>query len=488
MREAFDSSIQNSKKKIKLFYSIGNNDVYPHNKLGTKPNSRKARRLYEKLYSYLSGKSGFHQSVGYTPSSWIDPSQKSIFLRGGYYASDVENTPYRVISLNTMYFYAENKKAGGCRSLKSSGLAQLGWLRSELQLTKSLGKKAIIIGHIHPHRDLYRKSCFKEYRRTVSKFSNIISAQFFGHVNHDAWLFIEPLKTKIVSNITSDHLVDTNWEKRVDFGDQWWLYENLIDEDLDLLTSDDPYFTTYQISNQSKVNNDSLGINSKNYNNLSKNQGTDNFISNVIESYEKIIKSKIDISKLTVATISHSIIPRYHSGLKVLQYLKSDPYRKKYHIKDSIQDIISKFQSFFKVSSSNSIIKSGNVGTLMDYDVYWLNLTSAHNDAKQEIKDKQSHDKINKISPKYAKNNILKKNDATNIYQEYNIFNAHQHTGKAYIPKFEKLYNARTLWGLHNLTVPEYIKWAKKLVKNKSGEVKLYYQTSTLGREVENLL
>ncbi|PVV00247.1 hypothetical protein BB560_005378 [Smittium megazygosporum] len=444
LRDTFDNNL-----KIPLIFSLGNNDIYPHNKLGLPPKNEKAGRIFKHLYTLLSGNNQYNSSSDTPRSPWIDPSQEKVFLKGGYYSASIPSTPYRVISLNTMYFYVENSKVGGCKSRESPGLAQIGWLRSELKLAKKLGQKAIIIGHIAPHKDNYRNSCLKEYRRTVSKFTDTISAQMFGHTNRDAWFFVEPLKKKLHEPSLPTE-PQTGWERRVDNGDFWWLYEDLVDEDLDdnpdeISNTDMKY--QYNSFDPHHSGNPDQKASLKKQPDFSISQ-IDDFTNSLVDSYERVLDKYDDISRLSVASISHSVIPRFQPAFKILHYLKHTSLPQS-----------SSLTTKKRLTSDNNASLQSNSGVLLDYSVYWLNLTLAHEEFGENINPNASL--LN------HPNNSLNEGD---------------------FPSFELLYTARNLWGIKNLTVSEYISWAKKLVENKHHDKRIYYKTSTIHKTIQQVL
>ncbi|PVU91092.1 hypothetical protein BB559_004314 [Furculomyces boomerangus] len=490
MRSVFDnkSPLNQNKKQIKVVFSIGNNDMYPHNKLSGKIGKTKSRDLYKLLYELLSGESisdnnaketvnnNLDINVSTKVTRWIEKTQKEVFLKNGYYSTDIENTPFRIISLNTMYFYVENKKVGGCVSPNSSGLAHLGWLRHELKIAEKLGKKVIIIGHIHPQKGYYRKTCLKEYTRTISKFSHIIKSQMFGHVNKDAWVFLKAPKNKDISRFNKHHYLcsEKEWEKRVDRGEKWWLNEDLIDEDISE--------TPEEYSNLKKINSS-----------LKKNK-IDSFIGDVLDQFQSIVDSKIDPSRLSVAMVSHSIIPRFQPGFKVIKYAKSTIQSQKTPEIGVLASIKSAYRYFRKLVSNTfcpnssyshqiSELRNDPVGTFIDYDVYWLNLTYAHESAQMGIKNKNEQKVMdgNDANKKYKKIHLKNRLNIKGITKS---FQNEQNGGfEGDLPQFEFLYSASQAWGMKNLTSSEYLNLAKTILESKDRK-KLFEQMATLGKDI----
>lgn len=153
---------------ITVIPCLGNNDVYPHNRPVD----------HDSIYN-------FYQQIW---NKWIPPSQRPVFQKGGYFATDTAS--YRVLSLNSMYFLKRNKRVNNCRK---SGPARdhLLWLEQELQRARDDNAQVVIIGHVPPSPRDYRKTCFREYLRIASAYKDIITSQHYGHLNMDHFLLYD---------------------------------------------------------------------------------------------------------------------------------------------------------------------------------------------------------------------------------------------------------------------------------------------------------
>ncbi|OMJ19079.1 Endopolyphosphatase [Smittium culicis] len=575
-RKMFDSQlITNGKrnKNVDIVFSIGNNDIHPHNML--KSHKKKNKNIYYKfLNEMLKGNTKLNQT------SWIDKSQSKVFLKGGYYSRDIPNTNYKVISLNTMHFFLKNKYVGGCNSENSVGLAQLGWLRSQLKKAKKSQKSVIIIGHIMPHASNYRFSCLKEYTRTVSKFSGTIKAQLFGHVNSDLFYFVNPydedlgiVKT-IGYNGQQKYILETaGWELRSDSGQEWWLNDDLIDENLDETLDYHPnHILAKRIysNNSTKISKvQNISIRSKKpiierTKNAIRSNGSHDLLQDIFSSFEKIISPKTRTRMITVASASHSIIPRYLPGFKILSYYnafnnntvitkhiedsypfykdskiylmlkrwlyyiktffkkilyrektKNDRFGRIYHFlakRNSLHsesDVSKKLENELK-SESTLPYKSKNYenGDILDYSVYCLNLTeiSSSTGNKNIFSDASlprnsrggqvySDDNISQLDSEYSPANIYKSDSGTKKSNgvrypadlKRNSATVASNVGQESYPKFKLLYSASSLWGLQDLSTPEYLRWAGMIVSSKKSET-LFCKSALLSNDLPSYL
>ncbi|OMJ22295.1 Endopolyphosphatase [Smittium culicis] len=574
-RKMFDSQlITNGKKNknVNVVFSIGNNDIHPHNMLKSHKKKKK-NHYYKFINEMLLGNKKLNQT------SWIDKNQSNVFLKGGYYSRDIPNTNYIVISLNTMYFFLKNKLVGGCKSNNSVGLAQLGWLRSQLKKAKKSQKSVIIIGHIMPHASNYRFSCLKEYTRTVSKFSDTIKAQLFGHVNNDLFYFINPydedlgiLKT-ISYKDEPKYIIETaDWELRSDSGQEWWLNDDLFDENLDetldyhpnhILAKKTHSKNSTKISNVQNISiRSKTPIDEKTKNDIRSNSSQD-LLEDIISSFEKIIGPKTRTRMITVASASHSIIPKYLPGFKILSYYNSfnnvtivtkrtedsysfyndskiylmlknwlhylmtfikkhfnrekinnNKFGKVYHFlakrnsPDSESDVSKKPINDHKSKSSPFKSKKYEYGDILDYKVYCLNLTeiSSSTGNINIISDDPlvrnsrsgqvySEGNISGSDREYLPANIYKSVDDTkkNIGIRYaadmkrDLATVASDAEKASYPEFRLLYSASSLWGLQDLSTPEYLRWAEMIVSSKKNR-ELFYKSALLSKDLASYL
>ncbi|PIA13184.1 hypothetical protein COEREDRAFT_83654 [Coemansia reversa NRRL 1564] len=379
--------------------NIGNNDVNPHNELPA-PGHKQARKTFSSLADAWNG--------------FIPKDQMATFLYGGYFARDIvdlsSSRGLTALSLNTMYWYRANDRIGGCKAKDSPGLAQLAWIRYQIGRARKRNRDLILIGHVLPTRDNYRPTCYHGYARTVTQvippsYSNplpVVRAQLFGHSNVDLWTFVGHESKWIEStpfptnNFTKDGRLW--WEREVDevsgyFGKlirNVWSKDNFIENQFN-----------EERSWESMEDDPIVSYTEDRYGNIwpttSLSQPTRlpaDFVDNVIKEFKRVIVKESPNPRMGVTTISPSIIPRYFPAYRIFYYLrKPSSYRRWSHLLP---------------------------GTLIDYDVYWANISKLNN---HPIKDKSDF--------------------------------------------FKLLYRFSTTYDISDLSIDSYLVWAEKLVNSK---------------------
>ncbi|CDS00823.1 hypothetical protein, partial [Sporisorium scitamineum] len=96
------------------------------------------------------------------------------------------------MSLNTLYFYDNNKAVDGCVKTKRGkgkgvdpGTAQLDWLEVQLDLFRKRGMQVHLLGHVPPTAGNYFGRCYRRYTDIVLRFQDTVVGQHFGHMNTD---------------------------------------------------------------------------------------------------------------------------------------------------------------------------------------------------------------------------------------------------------------------------------------------------------------
>jgi len=135
---------------------------------------------------------------------FIPESQLHTFARGGYFTVDalpsVPNT-LSVVSLNTLYFFENNKAVDGCPpapelwSATSTdrldpGTEHLLWLEQQLLLARHAGTKVWLTGHVPATKDMWYEDCFQGYVELGLRFHDTIVGHLFGHMNVDHFAFL----------------------------------------------------------------------------------------------------------------------------------------------------------------------------------------------------------------------------------------------------------------------------------------------------------
>ena len=127
-------------------------------------------------------------------SQFISCLESETFACGGYLSREIYPR-LNVISLNSLAWSNQIETQFFTNELENDDFDPFGqheWLRKELKDLRSAGKKAYIIGHIPPIVSSYYKgkgrpllfdSHSRRYHATIEEFSDVISAQLFGHTH-----------------------------------------------------------------------------------------------------------------------------------------------------------------------------------------------------------------------------------------------------------------------------------------------------------------
>ena len=155
-----------SKKFIPVIPTMGNNDVYPHNIMFAGPNS-KIINEFRQMWR-----------------TWVPPEQLHTFDRGGYFHVPVKEK-LSVLSLNSLYFYENNKAVDDCSAHDEPGALQLEWLAIQLKIFRQQQRRVWIIGHVPPTDRQWYSVCYSRYANLMIEYRDLVVGQLFGHLNID---------------------------------------------------------------------------------------------------------------------------------------------------------------------------------------------------------------------------------------------------------------------------------------------------------------
>jgi len=120
--------------------------------------------------------------------------ESETFACGGYLSREI-HPGLNVIALNSLVWSNQIETQFFNTQLENDDFDPFGqheWLHKELEDLRNAGKKAYIIGHIPPIVSSYYKgeggpllfdSHSRRYHATIEEFSDVISAQLFGHTH-----------------------------------------------------------------------------------------------------------------------------------------------------------------------------------------------------------------------------------------------------------------------------------------------------------------
>lgn len=276
MQEIFGSD-KYSPEFIPVIPTVGNNDVYPHNIMFAGPNS-KTISTYKSMWK-----------------TWIPPEQSHTFDRGAYFHIPVA-PKLVVVSLNSLYFYENNKAVDGCSSRDEPGTLQLDWLAIQLRLFRLQGIKVWIIGHVPPTDRQWYTACYDRYANLMVQYRDLVIGQLFGHVNIDHFYF---MKYKEQTSLS----IDAHHASAPKLGPMLGREESQISKNPHFHISKNPL----DVLAEARETFDALPRSPR------KSKGT--------------IRAAFDIDSafgnLAVVNVAPSIVPNYFPTLRIYHYLTS---------------------------------------------------------------------------------------------------------------------------------------------------------------------
>ncbi|KAK4051670.1 Endopolyphosphatase [Microbotryomycetes sp. JL221] len=175
---------------VPVVTSIGNNDVFPHNIMFAGPS-----KITSELLSIWK--------------HYIPEVHLHSFAGGGYYSVEAIPGHLLLVSLNTIYFFENNKAVDGCPSFTSiakelyetdeqddepvsttkkdedPGTIQLLWLEQQLLLARARGMQVWLTGHVPATKQNWYEGCYRRYSQLSLAYHDTIVGHLFGHLNID---------------------------------------------------------------------------------------------------------------------------------------------------------------------------------------------------------------------------------------------------------------------------------------------------------------
>ncbi|KAJ5683610.1 Endopolyphosphatase [Penicillium macrosclerotiorum] len=167
---------------VPIVPTFGNNDILPHNIFREGPNTW--TKKFAEIWSHF-----------------IPEDQRHSFVEGGWFTTEVIPGKLAVISLNTMYFFDSNSAVDGCADKSEPGYEHMEWLRVQLQLLRSRGMKAILMGHVAPARSKEKtnwdETCWQKYTLWLDRYRDVVVTGLYGHMNIDHFILQDSHKVDI---------------------------------------------------------------------------------------------------------------------------------------------------------------------------------------------------------------------------------------------------------------------------------------------------
>ncbi|KAF8947377.1 Endopolyphosphatase [Haplosporangium gracile] len=264
-------------QRIPIVPSIGNNDVYPHNIMEAGPN-----RILQHFSDIWS--------------AFIPESQYHTFQYGGYYTSEVVPGKITVVALNTLYFFNQNAAVDGCYKKDEPGTDQMDWLEVELKSLRRRKMTAYMTGHVPPARKSYSPTCYVRYTDIALQFQDVIVGHLFGHANIDHFFILsqatlrgDPVDNNNNNNSSSSRSISSL--STASSRTRQRLEQEVMSFDV---ADEDEHYAF-----------DTLGLNS--------------YLIELWEQYEDIPK-KAKMSNFAIAQVAPSVVPTYNPALRVYTY------------------------------------------------------------------------------------------------------------------------------------------------------------------------
>ncbi|KAF9518808.1 hypothetical protein BS47DRAFT_1370951 [Hydnum rufescens UP504] len=123
-------------------------------------------------------------------SRFIPFESYQVFQRGAYFSLDIIPNELGALSLNTLYWYDNNKAVEGCKKGEPGSL-ELDWLEVQLDVFRQRGMQVWLSGHVPPTPRSYFPDCYRRYGELAIRFQDTIVGQLFGHANVDYFFWID---------------------------------------------------------------------------------------------------------------------------------------------------------------------------------------------------------------------------------------------------------------------------------------------------------
>jgi hypothetical protein len=150
--------------RVPVVAALGNHDISPPNQWP----------VGGPVYASLWGPGGY--------SSHISSGQRDSFLHCGFYSTTAAGLNFLV--LNTNIYRKDNQVEG------NDPCGQLRWLEAQLVKAEQRESKVYIVGHIPPSSWSTPRDTVEEiharFLRLLIRFSNVVTAQLYGHKHTDA--------------------------------------------------------------------------------------------------------------------------------------------------------------------------------------------------------------------------------------------------------------------------------------------------------------
>lgn len=166
-----DGLFQNYFGNLKVYSSIGNHDTYPIDQTYSKFNT-----IFLKNFANNWGR-------------WLNNSET--ILKGGYYVTQITERLY-VVNINSLLYDNINLFH------LDIAIEQWLWFETTLEYIRNTGGSIWIVNHICPWSGEASTNYTSRFVETISRYSDIIKYQFYGHVHQDTFTLLSDSNRDIV--------------------------------------------------------------------------------------------------------------------------------------------------------------------------------------------------------------------------------------------------------------------------------------------------
>ncbi|XP_041049797.1 acid sphingomyelinase-like phosphodiesterase 3b isoform X2 [Carcharodon carcharias] len=164
--------IQHVFPDIKVYAAMGNHDMHPKSQFPAT-----GHLIYNRTAELWA--------------QWLDAASIPTFQKGAFYTEKLlHQKGQRIIILNTNFYYNRNALTVDL----SDPAGQFQWFDDVLSRASTAGEKVYIIGHIPPGffekkrgTHWFQENFNKRYIEIITKHSQVIAGQFFGHQHRDSF-------------------------------------------------------------------------------------------------------------------------------------------------------------------------------------------------------------------------------------------------------------------------------------------------------------
>lgn len=268
-------------------------------------------------------------------STFIPESQYHTFQHGGYYTCEVVPGKITVVALNTLYFFNQNAAVDGCDNEDEPGTDQMDWLEVELESLRRRKMTAYLTGHVPPARKSYSPTCFVRYTDIALRFQDVIVGHLFGHANIDHFFILSQatLQSDSVDAVAEEDLVEQQQEQEGERKIQG-LSSSRSDQGSNRQTALDAWInnnssrsippsslSTASSRTRQRLEQEAMlfDVADEDEYYAFHNLGLSSYLIELWEQYEDIPK-KAKMTDFAIALVAPSVVPTYNPALRVYTY------------------------------------------------------------------------------------------------------------------------------------------------------------------------